>query len=249
MANRMINTRIWDDDYVSNLDPTEKLLFLYLLTNSSANLSGIYEVPLKNIASDTGVDKEMVQKVLGRFKKDKKVLYVNGWVCLKNAIKYQNTRNSNICAGIKREILDLPTDIRESSMTYGCLIYEELHLTKLNLTKLNLTTPNGEPEEKMEEAKEVSMTNMAIDLFKEINPSYSKFFGNKTQRKAIDDLLILHGFEKLKTAVSVIAQIRGEPYTPSITTPIQLHEKWAQLENALLRIKKAKPSGLKNVIL
>ena len=32
---RIINTRFWIDDYTSNLDPIEKLLFLYFLTNTA----------------------------------------------------------------------------------------------------------------------------------------------------------------------------------------------------------------------
>ena len=64
---RFINTRIWQDNYVSNLDPSEKLLFVYLLTNSSTNICGIYELPLKNVALETGLDTEMVLKILERF--------------------------------------------------------------------------------------------------------------------------------------------------------------------------------------
>ena len=49
MANnkqRYVNTRFWNDTYVSSLDPIEKLLFIYLLTNEHTNISGVYEPPL-----------------------------------------------------------------------------------------------------------------------------------------------------------------------------------------------------------
>ena len=73
---RMINTKIWSDNYFEELDPTEKLLFLYFLTNIYTNICGIYEIPLKIIAVETGIDKEMVKKILQRFESDKKIFYI-----------------------------------------------------------------------------------------------------------------------------------------------------------------------------
>ena len=73
--NRMINTRFWNDDYASNLDPTEKLVFLYLLTNDRSTLAGIYELPKKIMAVETGIETEMVAKILSRFEDDGKINY------------------------------------------------------------------------------------------------------------------------------------------------------------------------------
>ena len=60
----MINTRIWSDTWVSGLDPLEKLLFLYFLTNTYTNISGIYELPMKVAAVETGIDPSMFEKML-----------------------------------------------------------------------------------------------------------------------------------------------------------------------------------------
>src|SRR3990167_10309926 len=107
---RMINTRFWDDSYISDLDPIEKLMFLYLLTNAQTNISGIYELSIKKIALDTGIDKEMVQKIIGRFTKDKKVFYVKGWVCIKNFIRHQNHKSPKIRVGIECELDSVKCD-------------------------------------------------------------------------------------------------------------------------------------------
>ena len=56
---RIVNTRFWSDTYISNLDPIEKLLFLYLITNQYTEISGLYELPLKYMAVDTGIDKDI----------------------------------------------------------------------------------------------------------------------------------------------------------------------------------------------
>ena len=56
----MVNTKFWDDTYIVTLDPIEKLLYLYFLTNPLTNICGIYEIQLRRVAFDTGIDKEVV---------------------------------------------------------------------------------------------------------------------------------------------------------------------------------------------
>lgn len=90
MANnkhRYINTRLWNDNYVSHLDPVEKLLFIYFLTNEHTNISGIYEVPLKIIGIETGIDESMLKKILPRL--EEKIIYIDGRVVIRNFLKHQ----------------------------------------------------------------------------------------------------------------------------------------------------------------
>jgi hypothetical protein len=142
--NRYINTKFWNDNYISNLDPIEKLLFLYLLTNPCTNLSGIYEIQLKHIAVDTGIDKEMIEKIFQRFEKDNKVVYRNGWIAITNFIKHQKM-NPNVKRGIEENLKKAPESIM---VEYDRLseAYSYLNLNSnlnynpnlnLNLTRLN----------------------------------------------------------------------------------------------------------------
>jgi hypothetical protein len=101
---RYINTTFWDDNYIANLDPSEKLVFIYLLTNPATNISGIYQIPIKRIATDTGFEKEMCQKILDRFQKDNKIKYENGWMAIKNFIKHQNQKSPLVLKGIENEL-------------------------------------------------------------------------------------------------------------------------------------------------
>lgn len=103
----MVNTRFWIDDYISNLDPTEKLLFLYCLTNPSTDISGIYEIPLKTIVVDTGIKKDLVMKILNKFESDNKIKYENGWIAIKNFIKHQKD-NPKIKRGIEISVSKCP---------------------------------------------------------------------------------------------------------------------------------------------
>ena len=107
---RMINTRFWTDGYIYALTPMEKFMFLYLLTNSHTDICGIYEIPIKVIASDTGVKESIIVKMLDKFEKDGKILYINGWVAVKNFEKHQ-LDNPKVKRGIQLCYERAPRDI------------------------------------------------------------------------------------------------------------------------------------------
>lgn len=109
--NTFFNTRFWQDTYIADLDPSEKLLFNYCITSPFLSLCGIYEVPLKFIATETGMDREMISKMLTRFEKDKKIAYKDGWLCVLNYPKYQSYNLPNVKKGLEKEIKSIPEDI------------------------------------------------------------------------------------------------------------------------------------------
>lgn len=104
---RCVSSHFWDDNYVVNLDPIEKLLFLYFLTNPLSRISGFYEISLKRIAFDTGIDKEMVLKIIKRFEKDGKVFYYKGFIILPNYPKFQSL-NHNMIKAVKKDLEEAP---------------------------------------------------------------------------------------------------------------------------------------------
>ena len=133
---RVVNVKFWDDTHIMKLDPTEKLLFLYFLTNPLTNISGIYEISLRRIAFDTGIDGDMVDKIMKRFEKDKKIIYREGWIYLINFVKNQNW-NPSVISGIIREISCIPIKIKDKleQAVSGCIQEGTPNLTKPNLTE------------------------------------------------------------------------------------------------------------------
>ena len=152
---RYINTRFWRDSYIENLDPTEKLLFLYLLSNPDTNISGIYEIPIKIIAVDTGIDVSMVKKLFDRFEKDDKIKYKDGWVAFKNFTLHQAI-SPKIKAGIINEISKAPEEMvkwvnLEVSIPYPYPIQE---VSDLNTnTNINTNTNSEELEKEKKKPK------------------------------------------------------------------------------------------------
>lgn len=76
-----------------------------------------------------------------------------------------------------------------------------------------------------------------IDMFKDINPSYKKWYGNKTQRGAIQRLLENNDKEFLYKIIALVPKTNKKEYMPVITTPLQLEDKLASLVAGLQKIK------------
>jgi hypothetical protein len=68
-----------------------------------------------------------------------------------------------------------------------------------------------------------------INLFKTVNPSYEKLFGNTTQRRSLENLLKKFPFDKLSQIISLLEKTNETPYAPRITTPLQLEDKLGSL--------------------
>lgn len=220
--NRYINTKFWDDSYIVNLDPIEKLLFLYFLTNPLTKVSGIYEIQLRRAAFDTGIEKEMVLKILERFMKDEKVFYFEGWIILKNFIKNQSI-NTNMEKGIERELAEIPQNIKEFVINNETLRKAFEHFGILNLN-INLNSNLNLNLTEDEDAKQV---NKIFDIFYKINPTIK--YQNNTQRSAAKRLISKLGLEKAIKSTEAAVAIHGRPYAPTITTPKQLEDKLSEL--------------------
>lgn len=76
-----------------------------------------------------------------------------------------------------------------------------------------------------------------IDAFKEVNKSFTQWYKNTTQRAACHRLIETYSLELTLKVVTMLRQTNGRPYFPTITTPVQLEQKWSQLEAAWQRYK------------
>ena len=110
---RSVNTKFWDDTFIVDLDPKEKLLFLYLITNPLTNLLGIYEISIRKISFDTGLTQETVQKGLERFGTVRKAFFVENYIILPNWLKNQKL-NANMRKAVEREFNELPNWLKEN---------------------------------------------------------------------------------------------------------------------------------------
>lgn len=118
---RSVNTKFWDDSYIINLDPHEKLLFLYLLTNPLTNICGAYEISLRRISFDTGLVDSLLKAMLEKFSLSERITYKDGWVVIHNFMKNQSL-NPKVMRGIELGLTNTPKWIKDRlSIEYNSL--------------------------------------------------------------------------------------------------------------------------------
>jgi len=93
------------------------------------------------------------------------------------------------------------------------------------------------------EANDHELIVKVIELFHEVNPSFRKLFPNKTQRAAAKRLLELHGLETLAQVVTFLGLRINDRYCPTITTPVQLEDKWGALQKYGVTLKQGSGKG------
>lgn len=113
---RSISTSIWSDPFFEELTPSEKLLFIYLITNEKTNMLGIYELSIRKISFETGLKKDVINEALRSFERQKKVKYTSEHIILTNFIKNQNY-NTNMKKSAIEVFNKLPKSLKDSDLT------------------------------------------------------------------------------------------------------------------------------------
>lgn len=226
MANkRMFSKQITTSDAFVDMPVSSQLLYFHL--NMEADDDGFVANP-KRITRMIGAGDDDLKILLSK----RFLLGVgNGIVVIKHWLLHNTVRKD----------MYIPTQYTEQKkliQTKDNLVYTEqrnepvtepLHrLDKIRLDKNNI-------EDETSSSKEVPLI---IKAFEAINPAVKNYYGNKTQRKACEDLIKSYGGERIITIIeNTLPKSNTLPYFPSIVTPVQLRDKFAALENAINKYK------------
>lgn len=104
---RIIDTNIWEDDKLSELPITTKLVWLYLLSCPKSQAIGIFHLPIRNIAYHTNLSDEIVKDALLYFQENKMAEYSEKTqeILIYNYVRYNIIKiTPNIEYMIKREL-------------------------------------------------------------------------------------------------------------------------------------------------
>lgn len=96
--------------------------------------------------------------------------------------------------------------------------------------------------EKKEDTETSSVDiNLIIKSFEGLNPASKKFYGIPVQRKACQFLIETYGLERVITVIEkTLPKTNGLNFFPTITTPLQLQDKWISLESAIRKYQSEK---------
>lgn len=75
---RNVNTSFWTDTkIVDEYTPEDKYFMLYAMTNQYTNIIGCYEISIKQMSNDLGYTKDVVERIINRFKEVHKTIDYN----------------------------------------------------------------------------------------------------------------------------------------------------------------------------
>jgi hypothetical protein len=109
---RTIQTGIWSDPYIEELQAHEKLLYIYFFSNQHVNNAGVFKVSAKKIGFETGLNEKEYEQAMNKFIADGKVFIYEEYVLLVNFIKHQSSTSPKIIQSIKNDTEHLPNEIK-----------------------------------------------------------------------------------------------------------------------------------------
>lgn len=100
------------------------------------------------------------------------------------------------------------------------------------------TSETQSREEVPVENKPVDMIPLIIKEMESLDPKNKRFYGNTTQREACKFLLEEYGFDLVVQVIHAIPSLKAKiAYMPSVTTPVELRDKWMKIKDAVTREK------------
>lgn len=103
---RQVQVGYWQDGFVLDLTPEEKYFYIYLMTNSKASQIGIYELPKRIIETETGYNRETVEKLLQRFIDYGKIAYNDNTkeIMLLNWVRHNWNNSPKVVSRVETEL-------------------------------------------------------------------------------------------------------------------------------------------------
>ncbi len=188
------------------------------------------------MAFETGLDKEMLEKMLPRF--NGKIYYIKGWIYIKNFTKHQKATSEKVQIGIKNVLNEIPEDIlakiSEIDINYNkgidrVCIESELSKSKLkskSISKLISYSP-----------KSLELAKFLYKLIKDNNPDWYVKPNWDTWAKDIDKIIRLDNrtYEQVKFMIEWVQA--DDFWSQNVLSPSKLREKFNDL---VVRAKQTK---------
>ena len=116
---RQFHTKFWKDEYLIELEPLEKYLFMYLFTNDLSSISGLYKIPRKVIRNETDLDDAFIVAALNKFQDDKRIFYRDGVMWVVNMAKYHSNASPTTKQKVTADIELIPDcDVKRAYLYY-----------------------------------------------------------------------------------------------------------------------------------
>ncbi|MGL6107972.1 DnaD domain protein [Romboutsia sp.] len=173
---RHIHIDYWQDGFVLDLTPEEKYFYIYLMTNSKTTQCGIYELPKRIIETETGYNRETVEKLLARFEEYGKIVYSEDSkeIFIKNWLKHNKVVSPKVKKCVEKELSNV------KSMELINLFLKECYRYGYTLDSLNINTTTPMDTHTTDES--IPMDSVSIPIAK-VENKLEHGYGEKEKQK------------------------------------------------------------------
>lgn len=209
-------------------------MIVYISLCRHANKKGTCYPSINYIARELGVDRKTIMKGID-------LLAERKIITIKKTIRKDGGQSNNVYSLIDKRywLADDIEDNPQSTTRTTPSVLEGLPLVPEKDSK-NTNNNNTNNKEQAETSSAVSVEEITenlvehskeiqeiFKLFYEINPTIN--FGNKTQRKAAEEMIKKFGAEKTTKTVEFAISVQGKRYAPTITNPLELKNNMGKL--------------------
>jgi hypothetical protein len=224
MKTRIIHTRFWQDSFVSTLSKTDKLIFIYLLTNDRVSLTGIYELPDKYIKADLEVTQKELDGTKQKLAKNDKIYFLDGWVRIVNHDKYNSYTGEKIEIAKEKEIQSVPSKLMGDRPSIDTSIDTSSDTPNNNKSKIINQKPIIRNKKEVIELTEL--------LFNLVSKNYPFMKSKEIKQENYDDIEKLnrvdgYGFDIIKAVIDWSQQ--DDFWKQNIRSTKKLREKFETL--------------------
>jgi len=240
MTMRSVQDRFWSDGWVRKLNPLDRYLFLYLITNEHTNWAGVYELEIGMMAFESGIDRtELEVSMLPRL--SPKIIYVDGWVYVPNWVKHHASESGTLSPqqkeGIRKAFEKVPEKIRlrikeiESEGIPYVYPMDTVSPSSSSLSSsyLGANAPDFEEvvvsEETEGRPKVERRTKDKEAIYRLFSSKEQPWWRHAQQKKAALSLFDLVGVEKVKVGLGIMREHEDDPLCPQAATPFEYEEK------------------------
>jgi len=108
---RTVQTRMWrEDEWYLDLPTDARYFWIYLFTNPSASICGMYRLPIKTIVNESGLPEKRVKELFTLFAQAGKAHYEDGviWVVRMRENQLGGRISQNQQTGIDKDLAKIP---------------------------------------------------------------------------------------------------------------------------------------------
>lgn len=223
---RMFSNRIGNSAKFLQMPSESQLLYFHMILR--ADDDGVVEsyplMKLLGMASDNF--KVLIAKGFIQVLNEDQVIVINDWL-EHNTIRADRKTDSiykHLLPETIKTIEAKPrSDVEDNSKRLAGQSTDGISKVKLSKAKTRQVNKTAEINSA---GKEV---NQFIELFKELNPTYSYLFARKDMRAASVRLLKIKSLEEWQKTVEFVVKFRANKFCPQITTPAQMEQKYSAL--------------------